>query len=694
MPYNLRNFDGRAFTTISDGVVDQQATSSLNLVGKDVVSYGTFQNDNFLWLLENFAGTIEPINKIQGQIWFDKNTNVMRPKFYDGDQWKTFAINSVQNSTPVDALVGDLWFNIDSEQLYAKGTSTFVLIGPQKLLGYGKTIWESTLVQDVDSILHPSVIAYVNDNIVGVVSTNTYNVKTSEAIYTAGITSIGKGINLVPGGRVRGDFQYTEAYSDETITGDWTFAEGITVGDFSIIPTSSDLTLDLGGNNLKITSANILPTGATSLGSTTNKFVKIFVNEINAGSSVTGVNLVGQYSLGSGSKLFPGADNTIGLGAANARWSSVFTSALSAGGSSSQGQIVGDWRLEASSVLDVTAGVLKADQISAGSSSDLGSLTGNWSLQSGSTLNVISGTFNADSIINSTGALDITVLDINSVKVNGNIVLNAANFTNYSPTKNGSGATGTWDIDINGNANTLGGRNSTYFAPIESPALIGTPTAPTAAAGTNNSQVASTAFVQTALTSALPKGSVIMWYGAVNTIPGGWALCDGSNVGGFLTPDLRNRFIVGAGSSYSIGATGGVDSVTLTSNQMPSHSHTGSTDTQSSNHTHNFSAATSSQGQHFHIFPGDDQLDNANGTAGWAAIVEAGFPYDSKSVRRGDGRLWRTTEAGTHNHTISGTTDGMSQNHAHQFATNTVGGNESHENRPPFFAIFYIIKVV
>lgn len=49
-----------------------------------------------------------------------------------------------------------------------------------------------------------------------------------------------------------------------------------------------------------------------------------------------------------------------------------------------------------------------------------------------------------------------------------------------------------------------------------------------------------------------PSGGIIMWSGAVNDIPVGWALCDGSNG----TPDLRDRFIVGAGGAYSVGDTG------------------------------------------------------------------------------------------------------------------------------------------
>lgn len=67
----------------------------------------------------------------------------------------------------------------------------------------------------------------------------------------------------------------------------------------------------------------------------------------------------------------------------------------------------------------------------------------------------------------------------------------------------------------------------------------------------------------------VPSGVIVMWSGAANAIPTGWALCDGTN----NTPDLRGRFIVGAGSTYAVGATGGSDSVTLTVAQMPSHTH-------------------------------------------------------------------------------------------------------------------------
>lgn len=67
--------------------------------------------------------------------------------------------------------------------------------------------------------------------------------------------------------------------------------------------------------------------------------------------------------------------------------------------------------------------------------------------------------------------------------------------------------------------------------------------------------------------SGVPSGTIVMWHG--ETIPDGWALCDGQNG----TPDLRNVFPVGAGGEYALGATGGEKEVTLTVEQMPEHSH-------------------------------------------------------------------------------------------------------------------------
>ena len=108
-------------------------------------------------------------------------------------------------------------------------------------------------------------------------------------------------------------------------------------------------------------------------------------------------------------------------------------------------------------------------------------------------------------------------------------------------------------------------------ADTNSPALTGTPTAPTATAGTNTTQIASTAFV---LANSVPSGLISLWSGSTASIPSGWVLCDGTN----STPDLRNRFIVGAGNTYAVDATGGSADAVVVSHTHgvddPGHKHT------------------------------------------------------------------------------------------------------------------------
>jgi microcystin-dependent protein len=71
----------------------------------------------------------------------------------------------------------------------------------------------------------------------------------------------------------------------------------------------------------------------------------------------------------------------------------------------------------------------------------------------------------------------------------------------------------------------------------------------------------------------IPVGGIIMWSGSVASIPTGWALCNGQTASGKVTPNLQDRFIVGAGSTYAVNASGGSASVILSANQLPAHNH-------------------------------------------------------------------------------------------------------------------------
>lgn len=235
-------------------------------------------------------------------------------------------------------------------------------------------------------------------------------------------------------------------------------------------------------------------------------------------------------------------------------------------------------------------------------------------------------------------------------------------------------------------------------ADLNSPALTGTPTAPTATYGTNTTQLATTAFVQ----AAIPSGVILLWSGSVATIPSGWALCNGSNG----TPDLRNRFVVGAGSTYSVGDTGGANTVTLDSTMIPSHTHTVTTTGSASSenaHTHTFSGTTVSDGSHTHSItdPGHQHLTGsyiARPVTGTSSVYGTNDPTpdagDQYTVSNTTGIT--INSAGAHTHTYSGTTSSQAA-HTHTLTLSSTaastGGGLAHENRPPYYALAYIMRL-
>lgn len=410
MPYNLSFFDGRAFITLADGVVDQQASSSLYLIGKDVTSYGTIQNDNFLWLLENFAGTVEPVNKVQGQIWFDKSSGVLKPKVYDGGEWRTFGLTTASATSSTNATPGDFWYDISKDQLFIKNTlSNYTLIGPESVPGFGRTRFISRAVPDTDDELHACIVMYVDGIILGAVSNDEFNVKVTDEIYLAGIPVIGRGFNFASGASVSSDDSYLTGPANETITGRWTFdnVNGIGIGTSTIFNSEAgNLTFQAIGRSVVVNANEFRPVGTTTLGTTSNKFAKVYTSEINAGSSITSANLVGKFILTSSSKIEPQNDAATNLAAANARFATVFTKGINAGGTTEEGIITGNWKLGSGSTLDVTGGVFVSEGgsfnsmeantvdaetvrsrfITSGSTSTTGSIEGDWSLTANSKL--------------------------------------------------------------------------------------------------------------------------------------------------------------------------------------------------------------------------------------------------------------------------------------------------------------------
>jgi hypothetical protein len=187
-------------------------------------------------------------------------------------------------------------------------------------------------------------------------------------------------------------------------------------------------------------------------------------------------------------------------------------------------------------------------------------------------------------------------------------------------------------------ANSVTGTGS--MALSASPTFTGVPAAPTAAAGTNTTQIATTAFVLANV--GLPSGAIVLWSGSIGSIPSGWLICDGTN----STPDLRNRFVVGAGSTYAVAATGGsADAIVVT------HTHTASVSDPGHNHSPSSPATT---------FWGNDATATSGspGGGGSAASLTTGSAVTGISV-----------------------------------TNSTAGTSGTNANLPPYYALAYIMKV-
>lgn len=147
--------------------------------------------------------------------------------------------------------------------------------------------------------------------------------------------------------------------------------------------------------------------------------------------------------------------------------------------------------------------------------------------------------------------------------------------------------------------------------------------------------------------SAYVTGMIMLWAGAIGSIPSGWNLCDGTNG----SPDLRDRFIVGAGTSYSVGATGGTaDAIVV------SHTHTAT------------STSVVTDPGHLHNIP------NALGGS-----PNGGSPYIPGAVNPGSGL---NTASNTTGITVATTTTNQS-----------TGTSGTGQNLPPYYALCYIYKM-
>jgi hypothetical protein len=193
MAYSIDRYNRTLLTTVQDGTIDQ--TTDLKLVGKNYAGYGEIQNENFVYLLENFAGPSQPPKAISGQIWFDSSASKL--KFYDGTKFRTTGGAEISATAPSGLTEGDFWWDTSNEQLYAYNGADFVLVGPQDA-GEGVTQMQSRTVRDTQGTNRSVIVSVINDTVVHVISNEAFTIDNTDAEnLIPGFDVIKKGLTMV-----------------------------------------------------------------------------------------------------------------------------------------------------------------------------------------------------------------------------------------------------------------------------------------------------------------------------------------------------------------------------------------------------------------------------------------------------------------------------------------------------------------
>ena len=151
----------------------------------------------------------------------------------------------------------------------------------------------------------------------------------------------------------------------------------------------------------------------------------------------------------------------------------------------------------------------------------------------------------------------------------------------------------------------------------------------------------------------IPIGGIILWSGSISNIPKNYSLCNGSNG----TPNLTDKFVIGAGDTYDVGSSGGESTHTLTISEMPQHNHANDLSIESAgSHSHSFN-----------LYRPGNSLSSVR-----AADAETNMPTSPVGTNR-------TGSSGTHTHTISGSIENS-------------GNSQPHNNMPPYYALCYIMR--
>ena len=401
MAYTINNTAGTTLKVLADGTIDT-ATTDLTLIGKGYAGFGERLNENFVKLLENFANTTEPSNKIKGQLWYDSLNNQIN--VYTGNKFKPVGSTTNSATAPTNAVLGDMWFDTTNTQLYIYSGTAWTLIGPTTVSGSGVTQVTSEAIEDNVGV-QKSILKFItNDTIVGIVSAEEFTPGTS----IAGFATIKKGITLstaISGNKLEGTStdsdalggvaaaNYLRSNANDTTSGTLGVLndDGITIGsgsditmklssdDFTIAQTTQDkdiiftvndggsttevMRLDGANSTLKVKDLEV--TGTQTILNTTTLSVEDNIIEINR--NISNAAAMPNYS---GLKINRGATSTVTEQDLYWVWDETFaddgtTTFGNAGGAFTAFKSGGGDEMSAPTLVDLRANVVHATSTSA-----------------------------------------------------------------------------------------------------------------------------------------------------------------------------------------------------------------------------------------------------------------------------------------------------------------------------------------
>jgi microcystin-dependent protein len=193
MPYivNFTDRENKTPITVFDNT--SSTDTSLTFPGRNVTGYGQIIAENFLALLENFSSANEPVNPVEGQLWYDSTDGILQ--IWDNTSWK--AASGIQKgpSEPAipDSKVGELWVDTTNQQLRIYTGTRWLLVGPSESsvdgLRYGPVVEG---IADSDNVTRYILTFYLRDIPVVIISKDSFTPK----VVISGFDLIRSGINI------------------------------------------------------------------------------------------------------------------------------------------------------------------------------------------------------------------------------------------------------------------------------------------------------------------------------------------------------------------------------------------------------------------------------------------------------------------------------------------------------------------